>query len=72
VVLALTNFKAKIFSQHFSSKAHLDANNTFYCNVIKVENFDKKCLTLSKKNQKSPFKNVRFGMSKSPVKELKH
>jgi hypothetical protein len=39
--------------------------------VTKVENFDKKCLTLSKENQKSPFKHIRFGKSKSPVKGLK-
>jgi hypothetical protein len=39
--------------------------------VTKVENFDSKCLTLSKENQKSPFKHFRFGRSKFPVKELK-
>jgi hypothetical protein len=42
--------------------------NVFFCDVTKVENFDKKCLTLSKKNQKSPFKHFRFG--RSPVKGL--
>jgi hypothetical protein len=41
----------------------------FFCDVTKVENFDKKCLTLSKKNKKSPFK--RFGRSKSPVINIK-
>jgi hypothetical protein len=40
------------------------------CDVTKVENFDKKCLNLSKDNQKSPFKHIRFGRSKSPVKGL--
>jgi hypothetical protein len=35
-----------------------------------VENFDKKCLTLSKKNQKSQFKHFRFDISKSPLKRL--
>jgi hypothetical protein len=28
------------------------------------------CLTLSKENQKSPFQQIRFGRSKSPVKGL--
>jgi hypothetical protein len=27
----------------------------FFCDETRVENFDKKCLTLSKENQKSPF-----------------
>jgi hypothetical protein len=40
----------------------------FFCEITKIENFDKKCLTLSKENQKSPFKHIRFGRSKSPVK----
>jgi hypothetical protein len=39
--------------------------------VKKVENFDKKCLTLSKENKKSYFKQIRFGRPKSPVKGLK-
>jgi hypothetical protein len=60
--------------EHHFSKPHLDASesakNTFFCDVTKVENFDKKCLTLSKENQKSPFKHIRFGRSKSPVKGL--
>jgi hypothetical protein len=43
---------------------------TLFCDVTKVENFDKKSLTLSKKNKKSPFKHIRFGRSKSPVKGL--
>jgi hypothetical protein len=30
--------------------------------------FDTKCLTLSKENQKSQIKTIRFGRSKSPVK----
>jgi hypothetical protein len=32
---------------------------------------DKKCLTLSKENQRNPFKHIQFGRSKSPVKGLK-
>jgi hypothetical protein len=40
-----------------------------FCDVIKVENLDKKCLA-QKKNQKSTFKHLRFGRSKSPVKGL--
>jgi hypothetical protein len=39
--------------------------------VKKVDNFDKKFLTLSKENQKSSFKHIRFGRSKSPVKGLR-
>jgi hypothetical protein len=39
----------------------------FFCDVTKIENFDKKYLTLSKKNKKSPFKHIRFNRSKSPV-----
>jgi hypothetical protein len=35
------------------------------------ENFDKKCLTLSKENLKSLFKHLHFGRSKSRVKGLK-
>jgi hypothetical protein len=46
--------------------------NIFFCDVTKVENFDKKCLTLSKKNKKSPFKHFCFGRSKSPVKGLRN
>jgi hypothetical protein len=46
--------------EHHFSKPLLDASesakNTFFCDVTKVENFDKKCLTLSKGNQKSLFK----------------
>jgi hypothetical protein len=58
--------------QHFS-KTLFDASEsakTLFCDVTKVENFDKKCLTLSKKNNKSPFKHIRFGRSKSLVKGL--
>jgi hypothetical protein len=33
-------------------------------------NIDKKCLTLSKKNQKNLFKHIRFGRSNSPGKGL--
>jgi hypothetical protein len=43
----------------------------FFCDITKVENFDKKGLTLSKENQKSPFTHIRFGKSKSPVKGLR-
>jgi hypothetical protein len=39
-------------------------------NVIKVENFNKNCLTLTRKNQKSRFKLIQFGRSKSLVKGL--
>jgi hypothetical protein len=55
------------------------SKNTFRCirkckntlrDVTKVENVDKKCLTLSKENEKSPFKHFRFGILKSPVKGL--
>jgi hypothetical protein len=45
--------------------------NHFFCDVTKVLiNIDKKCLTLSKKNQKSPFEHFCFGGSKSPVKGI--
>jgi hypothetical protein len=44
------------------SKTHFDASqsakNTLFCDVTKVENFDKKCLSLSKNNQKSPSERV--------------
>jgi hypothetical protein len=56
------------------SKTHLNASesaiNTFFYDVTKAENFDKKCLTLQKKNLKSPFKHFCFGRSKSSVKGL--
>jgi hypothetical protein len=42
----------------------------FFVTSPNLKNFDKKCLTLSKKNKKSPFKHIRFGRSKSPVKGL--
>jgi hypothetical protein len=56
--------------EQFFAKTHLDASEsakTIVCDVTKVENFDKKCLTLSKKKQKIPFKYFRLGKSKSPV-----
>jgi hypothetical protein len=67
------NYLEKAVEQHFSKTlfdASESAKNTFFCDVTKVENFDKKCLTLSKKNKKSPFKHIRFGRSKSTVKGL--
>jgi hypothetical protein len=67
------NSLEKLVEQHFS-KTLFDASesvkNTFFCEVTKVENFYKKCLTLSKENQKSLFKHICFGRSKSPVKRL--
>jgi c-di-AMP phosphodiesterase-like protein len=46
-LIYLANFVEKLFS-----KTHLDesksAKNTSFCDVTKVDNFDKKCLTLSK------------------------
>jgi hypothetical protein len=57
------------------AKTHFDASDTakkpFFCDVTKVNNFDKKCLTLSKENHKCPFKHICFGRSKSLVKRLK-
>jgi hypothetical protein len=44
--------------------------NTFFCDVTKVKNFDKKCLTLSKENRKSPYQHICLGRPKSPVKGL--
>jgi hypothetical protein len=55
----------------FINSMHQTMQKYFFCDVTKFENFDKKCLTLTKKNQKSPFKNFRFGGSKSPVKGIK-
>jgi hypothetical protein len=59
----------------FFSKPHLNVSesgkNNFFYDVIKAENYDKKCLTLSKKNQKSPFEHFRFGKSNPPfIKDL--
>jgi hypothetical protein len=45
----------KRVKQHFSKTlfdASESAKNTFFWDVSKVENYDKKCLTLSKKNKK--------------------
>jgi hypothetical protein len=50
---------------------HQKLQKPLFCDVTEVENFVKKRLTLAKKNQKCPFKHVRFGRSKSPVKSLK-
>jgi hypothetical protein len=49
---------------------HQKVQKTFFCDVTKIENFDKKCLTLTKENQQSTFKHIRFCSSKSPVKGL--
>jgi hypothetical protein len=55
------------------SKPHLDASvsakKLLFCEVTKLENFDKNYL-LSKKNQKFPFEHFRFSRSKSPMKGL--
>jgi hypothetical protein len=56
--------------QNFS-KTHFDASQSAKNNVTKVDNFDKNCITLSKENQESPFKHIRFGRSTSPVKVKK-
>jgi hypothetical protein len=40
---------------------------TLFCDVTKIENFDKKCFTLSKEG---PFKQFCLGRSKFPVKGL--
>jgi hypothetical protein len=69
------NYLEKLVEQHFSKtlfNASESAKNTFFCDVTKVENFDEKFLTLSKENQKSQFKHIRFGRSKSPVKRLRN
>jgi hypothetical protein len=54
-----------------TSRCNRKCKKHFFCDVTKVENFDKKCITLSKKNKQSPFKHIRFGRSKSPVKGLR-
>jgi hypothetical protein len=67
------NYLEKLLEQHFSKTlfdASESAKNAFFSDVTKFENFDKKCLTLSKENKKSPFKHICFGRSKSPVKGL--
>jgi hypothetical protein len=64
------NLQNNTFRKHFSMLQKVQ-KKTFFCDVTKVENFDKKCLTLSKKNKKSPFKQIRFGRSKSPEKGLR-
>jgi hypothetical protein len=51
---------------------HQKKQNKLFCDVTKNENFDRKCLTLSKENQKSPLKHIRFGRSKFPVQGLTH
>jgi hypothetical protein len=61
----MMNYLAKFVEQLFS-KTHLDASEkpkNFFCDVTNVEHFDKKCLILSKINQKSKLK--------SPVKRLR-
>jgi hypothetical protein len=58
----------ELVEQHFLKTlfdASESAKKTSFCDVTKVKNFDKKCLTLSNENQKSPFKHIRFGRSKS-------
>jgi hypothetical protein len=44
------NYLEKLVEQHFDASE--SAKNTFFCDVTKVENFDKKCLTFSKKDKK--------------------
>jgi hypothetical protein len=55
------------------SKTLFDASEKtlYFCDVTKVENFDKKCLTLSKKNKKRPLKHIRFGRSKGLSERVK-
>jgi transposase len=68
------NYLEKLVEQHFSKTlydASESAKNNFFCDATKVENVDKKCLTLSKGNQEGPFKHIRFVRSKSPVKGLR-
>jgi hypothetical protein len=53
-----SNYLAKFVKQNFSKTlfdASENAKNTLFCDVTKVENFDKKCLTLSKKNKKRTY-----------------
>jgi hypothetical protein len=58
----------QLFSKHLDASESAKKNP--FCDLTKVENLDKKDLTLSKKNQKSPLKHFRLGKSKSPVKGL--
>jgi hypothetical protein len=50
----LANFVEKLFSKTLPDALE-SAKNTFFCDVTKVKFFFLKCLTLSKKNQKSSF-----------------
>jgi hypothetical protein len=72
-IFSKLNYLKKRVEQHFLNTlfdASESAKNTFFCDVTKFENFDKKCLTLSKENQKSQFKHICLGRSKSPGKGL--
>jgi hypothetical protein len=51
---------------------HQKVQNTLFCDDTKNENFYRKCLTLSKENQKSTLKHIRFGRSKFQVQGLTH
>jgi hypothetical protein len=57
----LTKFVEQCFQKHISM--HQKVQKALFCDVTKVENFERKCLTLSKKIQKSSFKHFRFGRS---------
>jgi hypothetical protein len=51
---------------------HQKVQKPYFCDVTKVGNFDKKCLTLSEKTQKSPFNHFRFGKSKFEGERVKY
>jgi hypothetical protein len=62
------NYLEKLVEQHLSKTlfdALESAKNILFYDVTKVENFDKKCLTLSKKNNKSPF-NIFASVDQNP------
>jgi hypothetical protein len=66
------NYLAKFSNKFFKTTYQYirKCKNILFCDVTKVENFDKKFLILSKKKQISPFKHFRHG--KKFKKDSKH
>jgi hypothetical protein len=67
------NYLEKLVEQHFSKTlfdASESAKNTFFVMLPKLKILIKNVLIYRKRTKKSPFKHIRFGRSKSPVKGL--
>jgi hypothetical protein len=63
------NYLEKLVEQHFSRTlfdASESAKNTFFCDVTKVENFDKKNVLLYQKRTKKVHLNIFDSVDQNP------